>query len=155
ASWPADALASLRPDTAARRACGWRAPLGAAAGRAGVGSRSGAAPRPAPAAAAAARHRPAHSLDTAPWSARSPPRRRRGAPTPRSALSARAPPAAARRASRVFSEQVLEHLVVQRLLRHQPLQAGVLVLQRLQALRLAHLQAAVLGLPAVEGLLAD
>jgi hypothetical protein len=50
---------------------------------------------------------------------------------------------------------VFQRLVVERKVRHHGLQPAVLVLERLEALRVGDLQAAELRLPAVEGGLGD
>ena len=60
-----------------------------------------------------------------------------------------------RQAPAVFSDHALQRLAMQAQLRHQQLQTAVLVLQRLQPLRLAHVHPAELLLPAVERRRAD
>lgn len=59
------------------------------------------------------------------------------------------------RARSVFSQKVVQRRDIQHRLRQQLLQPPVLVLQRSQLLGVRHRQATVLGLPALEGLLAD
>ena len=58
-------------------------------------------------------------------------------------------------AGQIFCSEILEHRVVEHRLRQQTLQAGVLVLQRLQPLGFRHLQTALLRLPPEERRLAD
>src|ERR1017187_10882133 len=69
----------------------------------------------------------------------------------RAARPVEQPPPSAPQASDVFSEQVLERCVVQHRFSQQLLQPPVLILQRLQAARLGHLEPAVLRFPFVEG----
>jgi hypothetical protein len=54
-----------------------------------------------------------------------------------------------------LSQHVLQHLKVQRLIGHDALQSTILVLEGTQALRIAHLKAAVLLPPAIERLARD
>src|SRR5207302_9412751 len=122
-----------------------------AAGRGAAGSRTGAARRPARAAAAGpAPRRRGAARNTAPSPDRGRPARTPAAPRPRSAPVPSPLPPASRRASPVFSEEVLQDLVVEGLLGDQPLEPGVFLFQRLEPRRLAALQPAVLALPAVE-----
>ena len=58
-------------------------------------------------------------------------------PPPRLAPARR--PGAAPQSSRSFSQDVLQNLEVERLIRHDPLQPSALLLERLQLPRLAHL----------------
>ena len=57
--------------------------------------------------------------------------------------------------SDVSRGHLFKNRVVERLVRHQPLQPGVLLLERLHPLRLVEAQAAVLFPPSIVGLLAD
>src|SRR5690606_7685104 len=67
----------------------------------------------------------------------------------------RRPPRAAARGSPRFSQDVLQHLEIQRLIRDDPLQASVLGLELLQPLCIRDVHAAELPLPAIEGLARD
>ena len=87
--------------------------------------------------------------------ARSPPPRTPVVPRSRSEPAIGSRPSAAWWASSVVSEQLLEDLVVQRLLGAQPREAGVLLLHRLQPPNLAPLEPAALMFPAAEGLRGD
>ncbi len=60
-----------------------------------------------------------------------------------------------RRRHERFPRQLLQHLVIEGLLCHQPLEPGVLSFQRFQPLHLRHRQATVLLLPAIQGGAAD
>jgi hypothetical protein len=62
---------------------------------------------------------------------------------------------AEQRASGVFSEKVLQDLVVEGLLSDQPFEPGVFFFQHFQSRCLASFQPATLLLPPIEGLLAD
>lgn len=64
-------------------------------------------------------------------------------------------PPDARRASPLFSQQILQRHVVEHRVGQHPLQPSVLVLQRLQPLGLRHVEPAEPGLPLVECRLAD
>jgi hypothetical protein len=55
----------------------------------------------------------------------------------------------------VFSEKFLQGLIIERLLGHQPLEPGVLFLQRLQPPQVLPFQAVVRVSPAIEGLFTD
>lgn len=54
-----------------------------------------------------------------------------------------------------FSEEILQGRIVEHRIRQQPLQPGVLVLKALQPLGLADIHPAILGLPLVDGRIAD
>src|SRR3569623_1209503 len=124
--------------------------LPVAAGSSSGDRRSACGSRPIPAGASSAPHpcpalRPgapfagaASSIDT---------------PAPRNthaALRHGARPLSAPRALRFFYQYLLEYLDIQRLVRHQPLQALVFLLQLFQPPRLRHLQAAVFAPPLVK-----
>src|SRR5512144_457180 len=64
-------------------------------------------------------------------------------------------PLAWQRASPFFCGDLLEHRLIQLSLRQQLLELGVLVLERLEPLGIRHVEAAILGLPFVEGCAAD
>ncbi len=64
-------------------------------------------------------------------------------------------PRAGRRALPFFSDDILQHRLIQRQLGHQTLELGVLVLELLQPSRLAGLQAAIDPLPAIKRVLRD
>src|SRR5690606_33208913 len=81
-------------------------------------------------------------------------------PTRRSSDLRTSPPdarrlGASRAGSPLFSNDLLEHLLIQRQIRHHTLQALVLLLERFEPLGLGSLHPAVLLLPAIERLLAD
>src|SRR5262249_33405502 len=66
-----------------------------------------------------------------------------------------APRSAAPRASDLFSDELLESLVIQREVGDQALQPAVLMFEGAQSPRLVYFEPGVFGLPAVERLLAD
>src|SRR5690606_26517990 len=127
----------------------------AARGRSAAGIRSAAARLPARAVAPAAAPGSPAGGDSGPW--RAPPRPPGTPAAARSgaAPAGRAPPRAARRASQIICDDVLQRGVVERQLAQQLLQLAILVFQLLEAAQLAHLQPAVLRLPAVVGRVAD
>src|SRR4029453_11584368 len=79
----------------------------------------------------------------------------RDAQIPRSAPAGPPRPCGAAPGSEVSLGQLLEHVDVQRLVGHQPLEPGVLGLQLPQPLGLTRLHPAVLAAPAVPGRLGD
>src|SRR6185503_1847011 len=145
----------LPRDTGGRPASDSRdSPLGGA-GHGADDSQSGGARRPGRAAARAARASRRAAPGSGTWSGPRPPTRRPGAHSTRSSPASPAPRSAAPRASGLFSDQLLQGLVIQREIRHQPLQPAILMLELPQPPSLIDFKAAVLGLPPVERLLAD
>ena len=60
-----------------------------------------------------------------------------------------------RRASPLFSQEILQRSIVEHRIRQKSFQTGVLVFQPLQPLRLADIHAAILGFPFVDGRITD
>ena len=77
------------------------------------------------------------------------------APRPSRRLAPSGRPGAAPRPSQLVSQQVLQHLKVQRLVGHDALEPSVLVLKCLQPPRVTDLKAPVLLLPPIERVVAD
>jgi hypothetical protein len=80
-------------------------------------------------------------------SAEIPSRRRPAARRPRRRPAGDAPPRGARRASPLSTQHVLQHGLVQRQIRYQPLQLGILLLKLLQPSNLDHAHPGELLLP--------
>lgn len=108
-------------------------------------------------ATAGASCRPRHALvaDGAPLSVQSRGSDRPAARTEQTAAESNPLPPATGRAAPVFSERLSQDLVVQRLVGHEPLEPGVLLLQGFASPGLADLQAARDPFPSVERLLTD
>src|SRR6266511_1367113 len=121
-----------------------------------AGSRSAEGGRPTRSCArrGAARTR-APACGSAGWSSAGRRDGRPDAPIPGGGAPGRARHRAGAPGSPFSPLEVLEQRDVERLLGHDLLQAGVLLLQRIQALRLVFLQGAVLDAPAIEGLVGD
>jgi hypothetical protein len=65
------------------------------------------------------------------------------------------PLAASQRASTLFSKKIRQRGIVEHRISQQPLQVGFLIPKPLQTLRLADIDSAILGLPPVNGRIAD
>src|SRR5882724_8836527 len=134
----------------------WKRPCAKHRGeREAVDSRTGAARRPRSAGAPAAPATRAAGAGSDRWSGRA---RRGHTPGARSARTwpgSPAPRSAAPRASGLFSDELLQGLVIQGEVRDQTLEPAILVLERAQPPGLVHLEPGVLGLPTVKRLLAD
>ena len=111
--------------------------------------------RQLPQSRAQARRHPFASLGTVASSAGVPPACKPAVPRRRTGLRDTARRSDEPQALRVFCQEILEHLVIERLLGDQPLQAGVLRLQGFQPVDVRPGHPAVFLFPAIDRLLTD
>src|SRR6185503_18744406 len=144
------ANSALLPCKCGKCACDCRASLRAVAGYECARSHSARASRQSLSSAAAPPDRRAAGPGNDRPSAAKIRSRKHAAPRPDTPPAACLPAAGVGGSSKLFFKHILQHLFVQRQVRHDPFQLRVLFFQLPQATQLNRIQTAVLLLPAVE-----